>query len=124
MPIKAKPGSSVDEFMSLLTPEQQAIAALLRDLVEKAAPKASVSIKWGMPVWEDSGMLCYIAAPKGCINFGFYQQGTQLGDPDGLLEGTGQNMRHVKLMSAGDVKKTLFTKWVKAAVAINRDGTR
>ena len=120
MPIKAKPGSTVDDFMSLLTPEQQAIAALLRDLVAKAAPKASVSIKWGMPVWEENGMLCYIAAPKGCINFGFYEQGTRLTDPDGLLEGTGKNMRHVKLVRASDVKKALFTKWVKEAVAINR----
>ena len=42
-------------------------ASLLRDLIQKAAPKSKASIKWGMPVWEDNGLLCYIAAPTGCI---------------------------------------------------------
>lgn len=38
----------------------------------------------------------YVNAFKAHVNVGFYQ-GANLADPNGLLEGTGKYMRHVKL---------------------------
>jgi hypothetical protein len=38
----------------------------------------------------------YIMPHKKHVNLGFFQ-GAHLADPDGLLEGTGKNLRHVKL---------------------------
>lgn len=38
----------------------------------------------------------YILPYKSWVNLGFYQ-GVDLADPDGLLEGTGKKMRHVKI---------------------------
>ena len=85
-------------------------------------PRASETIKWGMPVYEHKGMLCYIRVRPAYVTLGFYQQGVHLPDPDGLLEGTGENMRHVKMRKAEHVRPELFSGWVKRAVEINDRG--
>ena len=43
----------------------------------------------------------YILPYKRWINLGFYQA-VDLADPEGLLEGTGARMRHVKIRSIDD----------------------
>lgn len=53
----------------------------------------------------------YILPHKSWVNLGFFR-GATLADPKGLLEGTGKNMRHVKIHSleaaANDELKTLI----------------
>jgi hypothetical protein len=87
-------------------------------LVRTAAPKATGSIKWAQPVYEQDGPFAYIEAFSESVNFGFWR-GVDLSDPEGVLEGTGDRMRHVKIRSAEDVDKALFTAWVKEAVELN-----
>jgi hypothetical protein len=120
MPAHRKSANSVDEMVANLDSTQREIVEALRAIVKKADPKASEGFKWSMPVFEHGGMLCYIAPMKSSVNFGFYESAPVLDDPDGLLEGTGKRMRHVKLTSAGAIQKILFTKWVKQAAEFNR----
>jgi len=119
MPSHRKSASSVDEMIENLEPAQRAIVTALRALVKQADPAASEGFKWSMPVFEHDGMLCYIAPMKSSVNFGFYESAPVLDDADGLLEGTGKRMRHVKLASASEIRTTLFAKWVKQAAAFN-----
>lgn len=116
--------ASMQARIAGLDPNQREIVETLRALVKKADPKATESYKWNMPVFEDAGMLCYIWPLKRSVNFGFYNASPELADPNGLLEGTGKKMRHVKLESVSDVKPALFTKWVKRAAEFNRSGMR
>jgi len=44
----------------------------------------------------------YVNAFKAHVNVGFFR-GAEIADPDGLLEGTGKFMRHVKLRPERDV---------------------
>jgi hypothetical protein len=44
----------------------------------------------------------YVNAFKAHVNVGFFR-GAEIADPDGLLEGTGKFMRHVKLRPDRDV---------------------
>ncbi len=44
----------------------------------------------------------YVDVFKAHVNVGFFH-GAELADPDGLLEGTGKFMRHVKLRPGGGV---------------------
>jgi hypothetical protein len=100
----------------------RAIAARVRQIVRKAAPEAVESIKWGMPVYVHHGLLAYVRFQSSYLTLGFYEAGTSLGeklDPDGLLEGTGAAMRHVKIRAAGDVRPALFARWVAEAAAFN-----
>lgn len=56
----------------------------------------------------------YVNAFKAHVNVGFFN-GTEIADPDGLLEGTGKFMRHVKLGPERDVNATALQKLIKTA---------
>lgn len=56
----------------------------------------------------------YIAPFKAHANLGFFK-GVDLPDPEGLLEGTGKNLRHVKLRAPDDVNKPAVQALIRAA---------
>jgi len=58
----------------------------VRELMHDGCPTACV----------DDAAFAYVNVFKGHTNVGFFR-GAYLDDPAGLLEGTGKNMRHVKL---------------------------
>lgn len=79
--------------------QPEPLADLLRELrriIREEAPGAVESIKWGHPNWETDGNVCYLSAFTEHVNLGFFR-GAHLGDPAGLLEGTGKDLRHVKV---------------------------
>lgn len=57
----------------------------------------------------------YIIAQKGYVNLGFYQ-GAHLPDPARLLEGTGKDLRHVKIRSLVDADRAEVRDLITAAV--------
>jgi hypothetical protein len=58
----------------------------------------------------------YVNAFKDHVNVGFFR-GAEIADPEGLLEGTGKFMRHVKLRPACDVDSAALTKLIDTAYA-------
>jgi hypothetical protein len=56
----------------------------------------------------------YVNAFKAHVNVGFFR-GTEIADPEGLLEGTGKFMRHVKLRPEYDVNATALRKLIQTA---------
>jgi hypothetical protein len=50
------------------------------------------------------GLICGIALQSSWVNL-MFSKGTELPDPDRLLEGTGKRARHVKLRSIADVDR-------------------
>ena len=58
----------------------------------------------------------YVNAFKAHVNVGFFR-GAEIADPEGLLEGTGKFMRHVKLRPECDVNATALMKLIKSAYA-------
>jgi hypothetical protein len=120
---RADLGAPADAYFARIEPAAlRAIGKQLREIVRAAAPRASEAIKWGMPVYEQDGMLCYIRARPKYITLGFYHQGVYLPDADGRLEGSGDAMRHVKVADAAAIDKRLFAQWVKRAAAMNAGG--
>ena len=81
---------TVDSWMEELGPSLREIAQTLRGIILQAVPDISESIKWGTPNYAKSGHVCYLAANKGHINLGFFN-GAGLNNPDGLIEGTGED---------------------------------
>ena len=74
----------------------------LREVVRTAVPNVTEAFKWSQPVFESDGPVAYAKAHAKHVNFGFWR-GAELDDPNGVLEGSGQKMRHVKLMSVDDI---------------------
>lgn len=66
-------------------------------LVRAAVPSHDELVVHGAP-WFciDGEPFCYVVGYTKHVNLGFCE-GTRLADPDGLLEGKGKQMRHVKL---------------------------
>jgi hypothetical protein len=56
----------------------------------------------------------YVNAFKAHVNVGFFR-GAEIADPDGLLEGTGKFMRHVKLRPDHEVNATALMKLIETA---------
>lgn len=108
-------GDDADAFFHSLNRRIAPLALELRGIIRKAVPKASEAIKWGMPVYESDGLICSIRAADEYVALQFYTSGTRLHDPGELLEGTGKRMRHVKIRSRADIRKQVFTSWIKQA---------
>ncbi len=58
----------------------------------------------------------YVGAFKAHVNVGFFR-GTALHDPSGLLQGTGKQMRHVKLRPGEEVDADALTVLIGTAYA-------
>jgi len=58
----------------------------------------------------------YVNAFTAHVNVGFFQ-GTELADPDALLEGNGKFMRHVKLRLGVDIDADSLTRLIETAYA-------
>src|SRR4030095_12824954 len=56
----------------------------------------------------------YVNAFKAHVDVGFFR-GAEIADPEGLLEGTGKFMRHVKLRPGRDFNATALMKLVETA---------
>ena len=78
----------------------------VRELLHDGHPTACV----------DDAAFGYVNAFKAHVNVGFFR-GAEIADPEGLLEGTGKFMRHVKLMPQSDVNATALTNLIKTAYA-------
>ena len=112
-------GNKADDWFADLDEGIAPIAVELRTLIQKAVPDATESIKWGMPNYDQDGQVCAIRPGKGYVALQFGSIGTSLADSDKLLEGTGKQMRHVKIHASTDIKKRLFTAWIKQAAKTN-----
>lgn len=58
----------------------------------------------------------YVAAFRSHVNVGFFH-GAELSDPEGLLEGTGKSMRHVKLRIGEEVHVAGLSALIHASYA-------
>lgn len=84
----------------------------LRDVVLAALPQAEErlqagyrNIVYGSGQYGSGAMgVAYIAPFKDSVNIGF-MRGADLPDPRALLEGTGKQMRHIKVRSPEDVDR-------------------
>ena len=112
-------GKTVDDYVAGLEVWQVEVVSSLREIIRRAAPDATESIKWAQPVYEFNGPFCHIRAFKKHVNFGFWR-GAELTDPKGLLQGSGDRMRHVQLTGAQDVQKKALQDLVREAVRLNQ----
>ena len=113
-------GKTVDGYIAGLDGWRAEVVTAVRQVILEAAPDAKESIKWAQPVYESDGPFCNVKAFKSNVNFGFWR-GVDVDDPEALLEGKGDKMRHVTLTSAEDVRPEAFGDMVRSAVALNRE---
>lgn len=92
-----------EEMVTTASPDVAVLARQAKALIQDVMPNV-VEVVWptqrtagyGVGPKKMSEQFCYIALFKNRINLGFYY-GADLPDPQNLLEGTGQNLRHIKI---------------------------
>ena len=110
----------IDTYLDTKPAELAYVAEKLRKLVKRTVAGTKESVNpWKIPTFESDGPMCFFMVGKNHVTFGFLR-GTSLPDPAGLLEGTGKNLRHVKLKTAGDLGKPALRKLIVAAARQNK----
>ncbi len=88
----------------------------LRAVVMKTMPDATVSMKWGVPVYSVGGRnVCALAAFKDHVALNFFASPDVLADPKKKLEGAGKTSRMLKVRSSSDIDPSSIARWLKAA---------
>ena len=94
---------SFDQLLEITASDMRPIARRLRQVILEIDPEAVEVVRlgdrastFGLGPKKMSEGYTYVLPYDNWVNIGFYK-GASLADPEGLLEGTGANMRHVKV---------------------------
>lgn len=99
-------------------PQLKKIVGGLRRLVKKMVPGTVETVNaWGIATFEEKQPFCFYMVGKYHVTCGFHY-GTSLRDPNKLLEGTGKNLRHVKLFAFEDLKQKGFRELLREAASL------
>jgi hypothetical protein len=113
--MKMKKYVSFDAYFADQSATNQAIIRALRALAKRTARHLEESVKWGNGVWlAGTRPVAFVYSRPEYVEFGFFRA-TSLDDPDGLLEGKGAFVRHVKMRKPADVKRPGVAKLLRAA---------
>lgn len=119
--MKLQENKEFNNLLSSFNPEIQSIAKEARALIFEILPQ-TVEVVWerqkiagyGTGPKKMTEHFCWIAPYKKHVVLGF-NYGSELPDPDHILEGTGKLFRHVKLIEIDDVNKASLKKLIKVA---------
>src|SRR4051794_12110903 len=100
--------------------------AHVRGLIKQAIPNVVEEWKWrGVPVWEDSGIICTGETYKSVVKLTF-AKGASLQDPSGLFNSSleGNVRRAIDIHEGDALDEVPFKTLVRAAAALNRSKAR
>ena len=117
----AKPPKELLDLLKRYDRGVQELTFALRELVlEELAPCCEyivevyiVSILYG-PTHRMKDGICYIGVIKDHVNLGFIR-GSELADPQRILEGTGKQMRHIKIRNMSDLERPAIRAYLQEA---------
>ena len=102
----------ITDYIDKASEEQIVILEALRKLVHETVGNVSEEIKWGFPVFATSKDFAYLRFAKKHITLGFYNI-DKIQDPDNLLEGEGNTLKHIKIGSKDEIRKEVLSLWLK-----------
>ncbi len=112
-----------DDLLDITVPELRPLVKRLREIVLEIDPAAVEVVRlgdraatYGLGPKKMSEGYVYILPHSRWVNLGFYK-GADLSDPDGLLEGSGKKLRHIKIRSLVDAERPAARRLISAAHA-------
>ena len=87
----------IQSYFDQLPEPAKSVALRIHTCILSVKKGLKVEIKWSRPVYMVNGQnFAYIVANKKHLNFGFYNS-DQIRSYREKLEGTGKNLRHIKI---------------------------
>lgn len=108
-----KINQKVTEYIYSAAEEQIVILEKLRMLIHQTVDNVSEDIKWGFPVFAQIKDFAYLRFAKNHITLGFYNI-DKIKDPNKLLEGEGNTLKHIKIKSHNEIKEDMIKEWLMA----------
>jgi hypothetical protein len=109
----------IDEYVAKAGKQKDVVKGL-RALVKKAIAGCEEYVNpWKIPSFDSDGTVCGFMTGKEHVTF-IFLRGAALPDPEGLLEGTGKSVRHVKVRTVADVKRPALKKLIVEAAKLNK----
>jgi hypothetical protein len=110
-------------YLAPYDPRIASLALALREVVLEEAPEAIESLVNGYAVaigFSFTGKpmkdgFCHVVTYKNCVNLGF-NRGALLADAEGVLEGSGKLIRHLRIDDHDDLDRPLVRRFLRAAV--------
>jgi hypothetical protein len=112
--------AEVEGLLSDSSPEVRAVAIRAREVILDVLPGTIEQVDPGdrlVAYGRDRtlrGLICAVALHRNWANL-MFSRGTELTDPDGLLEGTGKRARHVRLRVVEDVERSAVRALIEEA---------
>ena len=109
----------IDAFLKDIqfqSPEKFKILKSIRKIFNDANPQVTEEIKYGGLVFNLSNVLMggvFVYSKHVSVEFSF---GTELSDPDNILEGKGKKRRHIKISKIQDIQKNRVEYFVTNAL--------
>jgi hypothetical protein len=110
--------SALRTYVDTLPPQQQGLVRELDAIIRAAAPDLTASLKWGNLTYHARRNVCAIVSHPRHVNLQLWR-GAEIDDPRDLLDGTGKQMRHVKLIPGEAFDAAYLTTLVRAAAELN-----
>lgn len=102
----------VTDYILKASDEQIVILEALRKRVHESVKDVSEEIKWNMPVFNNRKDFAYLRFAKKHITIGFYNI-EKIKDPNNLLEGEGNTLKHLKIKSLDSNTLKIISQWLK-----------
>ena len=120
-PSSVKRDPAIDHWMKEHSDELGAIACHWFEVMRKCGSDVRELLHDGHPTaCVNDAAFAYVNAFKAHVNVGFFR-GAEIADPEGLLEGTGRFMRHVKLKPGSDVDASALKRLIDTAYTDMRE---
>jgi hypothetical protein len=101
----------VSDFIKNAPEDQRQIMEMLREIIHRSVPAAIEEFKWSRPVFRTAQDFAYLKTSKAHVTLGFFSD--KLKDEKGRIQGTGKNMKHIKIRKIEDVEPEMFGEWFK-----------
>ena len=114
---------SIDELLATCTPGVRRLAQAARKRVLAVVPGATEKLRpgWGLIGYNAPAYFAYVLLMRDHVRIGF-EWGVSLPDPEGLLEGSGRQVRHVTIRRPTELRSRALADLLGRAAVIGPPG--
>lgn len=114
----------IEEYIRSAAPFARPVLRHIRGIVHEAAPDIAETLKWGMPHFEQDGIVCGMAAFKEHCAFWFWR-GREVAGDNAPADREGMGRQFGRITSASDLpSRSRLLGLVRKAVRLNASGPR
>jgi len=109
----------IEEYISKQIPEVQGIIKTIRNLILKDFPKLKEQISWNCLCFKDKNIILSLSPEEGYVRIDFHY-GLELEDPESLLQGEVEKLKHIKVADLSLLHREQLNKWIEESIKLNK----